>query len=124
MNLQAPALRRRAWERHGGLCAFCGQPVALDDMDLDHRVPKSQGGTDDEENLRPAHPSCNRRTGLNSCYVEKRYAPTRSFIQQTLRVDPETYARAKGAAQDAGISLNEWFNRAIADKAIREERGA
>lgn len=63
MTVQGAAMRyyRRAiWERDGGICALCGQPVELDAMDLDHIVQQSEGGSDEFENLRPTHSPCNR----------------------------------------------------------------
>ena len=54
------ARRRRLWERDGGICGFCGEPVPFGEMDIDHRIPRAAGGTDDEDNLRCAHRRCNR----------------------------------------------------------------
>ena len=50
----------RGWKRtaarvlrlHAGVCHICGLPGATE---VDHVVPVSRGGTDDEANLRPAH---------------------------------------------------------------------
>lgn len=60
-NTSDRAFRRAIWERDGGVCGFCGQPVPLEKMHLDHAVPRSLGGPTHELNLRPAHPRCNLR---------------------------------------------------------------
>jgi len=44
--------RRTLWERDAGLCGFCGDPVDLLEMDLDHIIPKADGGSNDDSNLR------------------------------------------------------------------------
>ncbi|MGI8753582.1 MAG: HNH endonuclease [Acidimicrobiales bacterium] len=56
--------RRRAatLAEHDGRCHLCGHAGA---EQVDHVVPRSQGGTDDVGNLAPAHaqpcPTCGRR---------------------------------------------------------------
>ena len=53
----------RAWihQRDGGRCGICGQPVALEDMHVDHIRPRIEGGNDAVTNLRATHPVCNLR---------------------------------------------------------------
>lgn len=53
----------RAWihQRDGGRCGICGQPVALEDMHVDHIRPRIEGGNDAVSNLRVSHPACNLR---------------------------------------------------------------
>lgn len=65
-------LTRRVVEVHGMTCHLCGteclprsevghlHPLVVT---LDHIVPRSRGGTDDVENLRPAHRRCNLSRG-------------------------------------------------------------
>lgn len=52
--------RRHLFDRDGGRCGICGDPVALKKMDIDHIVQLTDGGSDDPSNLRVAHPRCNR----------------------------------------------------------------
>lgn len=47
--------RRRVLRKHGGICHVCHQPGATE---VDHVIPASRGGSDDEENLRPIHHGC------------------------------------------------------------------
>ncbi len=43
-----------------GICYLCGQPLSLDDVTLDHIVPKSLGGGNEHINKLPTHSVCNR----------------------------------------------------------------
>ncbi len=61
--------RRRIAQRvrAGEPCCFCGQPISLAlrypdpfSFVVDHRQCSSRHGSDDYENLRPAHNRCNR----------------------------------------------------------------
>lgn len=45
---------------YGDVCWLCGRPGATT---KDHVIPYSLGGSDDLENLRPAHGTCNKRRG-------------------------------------------------------------
>ncbi|MBK7380509.1 MAG: HNH endonuclease [Ignavibacteriales bacterium] len=44
---------------YGDVCSYCGIEVKAFFSHLDHIVPKSQGGTDDIDNLAIACPMCN-----------------------------------------------------------------
>ncbi len=53
--------------RAGEPCALCREPIDLSlrypdplSFTVDHVVPTNRGGTDDYEQLRPAHFRCNR----------------------------------------------------------------
>lgn len=68
LKMMAPA-RRRLWITHvvqdlhrmqNGLCALCGQPLMLSDMDVDHKIPFCYGGGNERANIQLAHSSCNR----------------------------------------------------------------
>ena len=45
---------------YGDRCHLCGDTGA---DSPDHVIPRSKGGTDDLDNLRPAHQSCNYARG-------------------------------------------------------------
>ncbi|HKA97833.1 MAG TPA: HNH endonuclease [Streptosporangiaceae bacterium] len=62
-SLTNSRFRRRVWERDGGRCGLCGEPVAYDEMHLDHVVPRIRGGTDSLANLRVTHGRCNNVRG-------------------------------------------------------------
>lgn len=59
------------YERDKRLCWIClllGKPayVKRKDASRDHYMPTSDGGSDDFENLRLAHKSCNSRRGTKT----------------------------------------------------------
>jgi hypothetical protein len=55
--------RREVWLRDQGICGICEQPVAFEEMQLDHIIPQSWGGSDEPYNVQPAHALCNQRKG-------------------------------------------------------------
>lgn len=57
---RAQNLRAACLATYGTLCHLCGRPGATS---ADHVVPRSKGGPDSLENLRPAHRSCNSQRG-------------------------------------------------------------
>ena len=67
---------RTLWDKQGGLCALCGQPMPRHRFELahatlwkkqrpsfDHILSKARGGPDKAENLQLAHAECNWRKG-------------------------------------------------------------
>ena len=57
--------RRAILERFDSKCGICGKQITGDQFDVDHIVPRSAGGRDSDENLRPAHAVCNRSKSAN-----------------------------------------------------------
>lgn len=61
----SPRRRRRIYERDGWRCQLCGQKVDRRSRytdrapSIDHIVPRSMGGGDEDENLHLAHRHCN-----------------------------------------------------------------
>lgn len=53
-------LKKMVYAKSGGICAICGQPLSVNNFNIDHWKPINQGGTNDLENLRATHKSCNR----------------------------------------------------------------
>lgn len=79
-----PYRRNRAAILRGATtCHLCGQPI---DPGLDqyhpmsgtahHLIPHSRGGTDDQDNLVPAHLECNQRQGDKTTTVINRHSRT------------------------------------------------
>ena len=65
-HARSSASRNRLFERDGWLCHLCGHPInrtslwpASDSGVLDHVIPKSKGGSKEDDNLRAAHALCN-----------------------------------------------------------------
>jgi 5-methylcytosine-specific restriction protein A len=52
-------IRARIFEREGGKCYLCGEKI-IGEWDADHELARELGGSDGEENLRPAHKDCHR----------------------------------------------------------------
>jgi 5-methylcytosine-specific restriction endonuclease McrA len=65
-------LRELVYAKYGGRCAYCGEPIKLEDMQVDHFLPIGRGctdtelerylphrGTDDIDNLMPSCRMCN-----------------------------------------------------------------
>ena len=54
-------IRLEFWKRAQGLCQICYEPVALEDMTLDHIIPRARGGNGSKNNLQVTHAECNQR---------------------------------------------------------------
>ena len=52
-------IRERLWEETSGHCIYCGRPVTLQEMEVDHIVPKSLGGGGEFMNKVCVCPQCN-----------------------------------------------------------------
>jgi len=51
--------RKAVYEKFNGCCAYCGKEIEFKDMQVDHIIPKRNGGTDDFDNLFPTCRRCN-----------------------------------------------------------------
>jgi 5-methylcytosine-specific restriction endonuclease McrA len=62
---QMMILQTRLHLRDGRICGICKKPMNAwgKDVQLDHRIPLSKGGTEDESNLQMTHRYCNQRKG-------------------------------------------------------------
>lgn len=61
------SLRSRVWEKSQGICCLCGLQMMPDDQygielsyTIEHLIPRSQGGTNDLDNLDGSHQWCNQ----------------------------------------------------------------
>ncbi|KKO87262.1 HNH endonuclease [Corynebacterium ulcerans] len=59
----AARIRKQVLETYGDICHLCGRPGA---DSADHIIPRSRGGKDELDNLRPAHGRCNSSRGNKS----------------------------------------------------------
>lgn len=50
-------------EKTGYRCNYCGRKLTYDALEIDHVIPRSQGGSDDIDNLVASCRFCNRRKG-------------------------------------------------------------
>lgn len=53
------ARRREIYQKCSGHCAYCGKPIPLESMQVDHIQPLALGGSNEIDNLLPACHSCN-----------------------------------------------------------------
>ena len=61
---QLPLTRRNVFHRDNHSCQYCGSRV--DQLSIDHVMPRSRGGGDTWENVTTACLSCNVRTGTRT----------------------------------------------------------
>lgn len=67
------AKRARIFLAHEGVCWLCKAKIAADTpYDIDHQVSRELGGSDDDDNLAPAHKDCHReKTKLDVAMIAK-----------------------------------------------------
>ena len=58
--------RQKVYDKYNGHCAYCGKAITIKDMQVDHILPKRNGGTDDIDNLNPSCRLCNHYKRANS----------------------------------------------------------
>jgi len=58
---QRKELSKKLFEIQKGQCFICGNPISIEDKwEIDHIIPRSKGGKDDENNYALTHEWCNR----------------------------------------------------------------
>jgi 5-methylcytosine-specific restriction endonuclease McrA len=60
---RAVKLMELTYTNYEPVCHLCGMWISDDTRSVDHIIARSHGGTDDLENLRPAHKLCNSARG-------------------------------------------------------------
>lgn len=93
-SLYARWFRQQIWERDNGACGICGRDVELSKMQIDHIIPRIQGGSHDWANLQTAHPLCNARKG-----------PHRVYGRSAPRVATVPTPAGRGAAIERGAGM-------------------
>jgi 5-methylcytosine-specific restriction endonuclease McrA len=56
------SIKKIFWDRDGGKCVLCG---SKDNLEFDHDIPFSQGGSNNTQNIRVLNRSCNRKKSDN-----------------------------------------------------------
>lgn len=59
------AVKFKVFRRDNQVCQQCGKNVAFDEINFDHIIPWSKGGSSDESNIRILCESCNKKRGAN-----------------------------------------------------------
>ncbi|NUM87715.1 MAG: HNH endonuclease, partial [Bdellovibrionales bacterium] len=62
------ALQRHIWQKARNKCENCHSVYALE---IDHRIPRAQGGTNNAPNLRLLCRSCNQRAAIQALGLRK-----------------------------------------------------
>jgi len=52
-------IREQVWKKYNCKCAYCGEHLEYNKMQVDHIEPKYKGGKDDIKNYNPACRQCN-----------------------------------------------------------------
>ena len=65
LNIRAftPAMRLKVYEGQNGICAACGKPFRIEEMDADHIIPWSRGGKTEDANCQMLCRPCNASKG-------------------------------------------------------------
>ena len=50
-------------DRDGDACKFCSKGVSVNNVSIDHKIPRSKGGSGSIDNLQLMHKECNSRKG-------------------------------------------------------------
>ena len=51
--------KKRVFDKYNGRCAYCGHEITIDNMTVDHKIPKSKGGSLALANCLPSCRRCN-----------------------------------------------------------------
>lgn len=84
------AKRARIFLAHDGVCWLCKLKIGADEpYDIDHQVSRELGGSDEDDNLAPAHKDCHKaKTKADVKAIAKS-----NRIRRNL--DPETRRKSK-----------------------------
>jgi len=84
------AKRARIFLAHDGVCWLCKAKIGADEAyDIDHQVSRELGGSDDDDNLAPAHKQCHKAKTVADV---KAIAKSNRIRRQA---DPETRRQTK-----------------------------
>ncbi len=121
--------RRSIWERDGGICGLCGDPVAFDNiMHIDHIVSLKHGGGHERENLQATHRQCNIKKGAGASPHVPMPTPRRQPVVIHLDVD-DSLARVTVGELAAIMRVNpktvrEWIKKGMIKRATMVNRRA
>ncbi len=62
-KVEVPFTRRNIYEHYGHHCCYCGKRFTASELNLDHVVPRSRGGSTDWSNIVTACIPCNLHKG-------------------------------------------------------------
>lgn len=91
-----------------GRCGYCGGPLKIQDMTVDHMLPRSRGGTSNIKNLLPSCEDCNSIKG--NCTVEE----FRDALSKKLEANPSRLLRIwlkLEMVRETGAEVVFWFEK-------------
>ena len=102
------ALRWQILERDNFTCQYCGQSAPNVKLEVDHKIPREEGGNDNPENLITSCYACNRgKSGLS--IIRKRKA--KKMAKPFSPVNPQSFRQDEAlniiSQSDDGISAIE-----------------
>lgn len=65
--------RKQIFQKYKGHCAYCGLPISIQEMQVDHIVALKRGGPDSIENANPACRMCNKYKDTLTLYDFKNW---------------------------------------------------
>ncbi|MGX1750497.1 HNH endonuclease [Glutamicibacter protophormiae] len=74
-------LRQLVWETYPPFCCYCSTALTWNTYTVEHLLPRSKGGSDAIENLRPSCGRCNYSRG-NRTVVRKRNENATGFFKR------------------------------------------
>lgn len=91
------AKRAKIFLNHGGICWLCKLKIAADEpYDIDHQVSRELGGSDEDDNLAPAHKDCHRtKTKADVKAIAKSNRIRRALNPETRRVSKRPIPKPK-----------------------------
>jgi 5-methylcytosine-specific restriction endonuclease McrA len=97
--------RRYCFERQKGVCFFCGKPLKMGTLSIDHYLPRTAGGTDDVFNLVASCKACNS-VKLDQIPEDLEFRQIQWFIQGY----DDHHILAKSSLDIPSETLTQWIH--------------
>lgn len=111
---QKERTRARLWEEADGHCIYCGHPVSLEEMEVDHIEARSMGGGDEYRNKVCCCHDCNSSKGntpleeyLIDRFSERKLRKYRNRLDTLVRQGRMTEAKADALFPVMGLD-DDW----------------
>lgn len=90
------AIKEEVYRRSNNTCEICGKPLSRFSYSIDHIIPLSRGGTNNIDNLRAVHPTCNKLKG-NFTDVEMKKVVTNVYENISGEIPSQPSPQISGA---------------------------
>lgn len=84
--------RAMVYKMYDGHCAYCGNKISYEEMQIDHIQPLALGGKDELSNMFPACRSCNK---YKSTYTVEKFRKALERIPLVLKRNSSSYRIAE-----------------------------